>query len=66
MEEVEEEVSSAMAKTLPDEMGLERIGRKGKENEGLCVRTRFLLLGKEDKDAMLREAKRWRTEEDNK
>jgi|APAra0007618328_1042625.scaffolds.fasta_scaffold10324_3 hypothetical protein len=56
-----------MAKTLPEEMGLERIGGKGLENEGLCIRTIFLLLGRVDKDAMLREAKRWRRiEEDNK
>lgn len=55
-----------MAKTLPEEMGLERIDDKGKGNEGLSVRTRFLLLGIEDRDAMLREANRWRIEEDNK
>lgn len=53
-----------MAKTLPEETGLERIA---KGNEGRLVRTMILLLGREeDRVVMLREAKRWRIGEDNK
>lgn len=52
-----------MARTFPDEMGLERIG---KGNEGRFVRMVILLLGnEEDRVVTLREAKRWRIEEDN-
>lgn len=55
-----------MAKTLPEETGLERIG---KGNEGRFVRTMILRLSRgEDRVAMLREAKRWRRigEDNNK